>query len=164
MNAADIARIRTVLEAHATITLATSGSSPAGSGSGPWAATVFYASDPGLNIYFVSDERTRHGRDMSAGSGVAGAINRDVDSWDDVLGLQVEGEASVLDGEARDRALALYLAKFPDVARLFEAPRDEHERVIAARLRSTAFWQLAPRWIRVVDNGQGFGWKLEVTL
>ena len=144
MNTAAIGRIRAVLEAHATITLATVGASSAGPGAGPWAATVFYASDPELNIYFVSDARPRHGRDMSAGSRVAGAINRDVSTWDDVLGLQVEGEVAILAGEARDRALALYLAKFPDVARLFDAPRDEHERVIATRLRSTAFLAADP--------------------
>lgn len=151
-------RIRQMLEAHSTLTLAT-----AGSGEGPWAATVFYASDESLALYFVSDGRTRHGRDLTVRPRAFAAINADVASWDDVRGLQLEGSTSILTGSEREAALACYLDKFADVRRLFEAPRDEHEQVIGARLRGANFYALAPAWIRLIDNREGFGWKRELT-
>lgn len=152
-------RIRQMLEAHGTLTLATEGS-----GEGPWAAAVFFASDEALRIYFVSDGRTRHGRDLAVRPRAFAAINADVSGWDDVRGLQLEGETAILAGSEREAALDCYLAKFADVRRLFEAPRDEHERVIGARLRGANFYVLRPRWIRLIDNREGFGWKREVTL
>lgn len=158
MEPEEVAGVRGLLEAHGTVTLATLGPE------GPWAATVFFASDQALNLYFVTDLRTRHGRDMAEGGTVAAAVNRDIHTWDEVLGLQMRGRASVLADDARARALALYLRKFPDVARLFGEPRDAHEEVIADRLRRTAFWCLCPEWVRVVDNRRGFGWKAEYQL
>jgi uncharacterized protein YhbP (UPF0306 family) len=99
-----------------------------------------------------------------AGAQVAGAVQPDVHTWDDVLGVQLEGSAAVLEGPARDAALACYLAKFPDVQRLFAAPRNDGERLIGERLRRTAFWALQPSFVRLVDNARGFGWKGELTL
>jgi uncharacterized protein YhbP (UPF0306 family) len=150
--------VRQMLEAHGTVTLASAGEG------GPWAATVFYVSDPALNLYFVSDVRTRHGRELAADARVAGAVNANVHTWDEVRGLQLEGRAVLLPEEERSDAIALYLAKFPDVARLFNAPRDDSERLIGERLRKTAFWRLTPRWFRLIDNRRGFGWKQELTL
>jgi uncharacterized protein YhbP (UPF0306 family) len=153
------ARIGEVLARQATVTLATTGADGR-----PWAATVFFASDAALNLYFVTDPRTRHGRDLVAGGRVAGAIQPDVHTWDDVLGVQLEGCAVVLEGPARDTALACYLAKFPDVQRLFDAPRNDGERLIGERLRRTAFWAVQPSFVRLVDNARGFGWKGELRL
>lgn len=149
------ATIRRMLEEHNTLTLATAG--PAG----PWAATVFYASDADLNLYFVSDRRTRHARDMLAGAGVAAAINADVDNWNAVRGLQLQGVARCVEGAGRVRALGLYLAKFAGVKALFEAPQSADEQTIAQRLKNTDFWCLKPDFIRLVDNAQGFGFKRE---
>ncbi len=152
-------RIAAVLATWKTMTLATSDETGR-----PWAATVFYASDADLNLYFVSDEKTRHGRDLCRTQRVAAAINADAATWDEVIGVQLEGEARVLDGAPREAALSLYLDKFPAVRRLFDAPRGLSERLIAARLRSTSFWCLVPQRIRLVDNREGFGWKRELVL
>jgi hypothetical protein len=67
---------------------------------------VFYASDEHCNLYFVSDLKTRHGRDMSREARVVAAINRDVATWDEVIGLQIEGRAEVLSGIRPATALA----------------------------------------------------------
>jgi uncharacterized protein YhbP (UPF0306 family) len=150
--------IRRMLERHHTLTLATVGEG------GAWAATVFYASDADLRLYFVSDRRTRHARDMLANPAVALAINADVDSWNDVRGLQAEGRAHVLDGAARLRALGLYLAKFAGVRALFEAPKSPDEETIAKRLKSTDFWCVEPTLVRLIDNDRGFGFRAELKL
>jgi uncharacterized protein YhbP (UPF0306 family) len=157
-DAADFARVRELLAGHNTLTLATAGEG------GAWAASVFYASDEHCNLYFVSDLKTRHGRDMSRESRVVAAINRDVATWDEVIGLQIEGRAEVLSGIRRATALASYLAKFIQVRRIFESPREASEKLIATRLQSTAFWCLKPDWIRLIDSTRGFGWKREFRL
>ena len=147
-----------MLAAYNTATLATAGDGR------PWAAAVFYASDRDLNLYFVSDHRTRHGRDLAADARVAAAINPDCDNWNDVRGLQLEGRVEVLDGAARLAGLAHYLAKFHDVKALFEAPRDRNEETIAQRLKAANLYRLQPDYVRLIDNSRWFGYKAELRL
>jgi uncharacterized protein YhbP (UPF0306 family) len=146
-----------MLEAHHTLTLASCEDGK------PWSAAVFYASDAEFNLYFVSDRRTRHAREILANPHVALAINADVDNWNDVRGLQIEGTAVPIEGVERTRALALYLAKFASVKALFETPRSADEQTIAGRLKATGFWRITPAYIRVIDNSRGFGFRLELT-
>ncbi len=158
MPEAHMARVRELLTGHSTITLATVHEGHS------WAAAVFYASDADPNLYFVSDLKTRHGRDLHHDARVTGAVNHDVSTWGEVIGLQIEGRAVVLEGEARLKALDIYLEKFPDVQRLFDKPRDANERVIAERLQRAPFWRLTPSWIRLIDSTKGFGWKWETAI
>jgi len=152
------ARIRQMLEACGTATLATAGAD------GPWAAAVFYASDAELNLYFVTDPGTRHGRDLQADARVAAAIHADAADWTGVQGLQLEGSARIVADSGRAAAFDLYLRKFPDVRRLAEAPRDAAEREIGDRLGRIPLWRLRPGRIRVIDNRERFGWKQELVL
>ena len=152
------AAIRDFLESQSTLTLATCG--PAG----PWATAVFFASDVDLNLYFVSDPRTRHGRDLMATERAAAAVHPDCDAWDEIKGVQLEGAVATLDDDARDAALTRYLAKFPQVRRLYEQPRDNDETVIGARLRQATLFRLMPERIRLIDNSRGFGFKGELLL
>jgi uncharacterized protein YhbP (UPF0306 family) len=152
------AAIRRMLEDHHTLTLATCAAGR------PWSASVFYASDAAFHLYFVSDGGTRHAREMLANPQVALAINADVDNWNDVRGLQIEGTAQRVAGPERVRALGLYLAKFASVRTLFEAPRSADEKTIAARLKQTDFWKVTPQFIRLIDNREGFGFRRELTL
>ena len=158
MPESHLPRVRELLAGHSTVTLATTHEGRS------WAATVFYASDSDLNLFFVSDLKTRHGRDMHRDAHVFGAIDRDVSTWDEVIGLQLEGRARVLEGQQRLNALETYLTKFPDVRRLFDRPKDASEKVIAERLQRAPFWQLTPAWIRLIDSTRGFGWKWEAAL
>lgn len=158
MNAQDRAAVRSMLEAHNTLTLATSADGR------PWAASVFFASDSRLNLYFVSDRRTRHGRDIAAAPVVAAAVNPDCSRWGDVRGLQIEGRVDVVTGIERLNALRIYLAKFHDVRALFENPETEDERTIAERLKAANLYRLTPTWIRLIDNSRWFGYKAEFDL
>lgn len=159
MNDETQAAVRELLEAHNTMTLATQGGDE-----GPWAAAVFYASDRALRLYFVSDPRTRHGRDLAAHPEAAAAIHPDCGTWAEVRGLQVRGRVEVLEGPRRAAARALYLAKFPDVRTLCEAPRGPEEAIIAERLAAAHLYRLTPRWFRLIDNRLGFGHKRELRL
>ena len=138
-----------------TLTLATT------NGETPWAATVFFAADKHFNLYFVSDHRTRHGRDIADNSCVAATINPDVDNWHEVSGIQLEGKVEIVAGAARVKALALYLKKFPQIDALYASPQGEHEETIAKRLQAANFYCIRPELIRVIDNGQGFGYREE---
>ncbi len=138
-----------------TLTLATAGDNL------PWVATVFFAADKNFDLYFVSDYRTRHGREMAANNRVAATINPEVDNWNDVRGLQLEGRVEVVKGAGRAKALALYLKKFPQINALYASPKDEHEETIAARLKAANFYRVKPDFIRVIDNAKGFGYREE---
>lgn len=150
--------VRAMLEAHSTATLATTGED------GPWAATLFFASDADLNLYFVSDPRTRHGRDLAARPEAAVAIDKDCATWAEIRGLQLAGKVEVLEGPARESGLRLYLGKFPEVRALVETPRGGDEQKIAARLRAASLYRLTPRKIRLIDNRRGFGFREEIEL
>ena len=148
-------RARQFCAAVSTLTLATC------SDESPWAATVFFAADSKFNLYFVSDHRTQHGRDMATNSKVAATINPDCDNWNDVAGLQIRGEVSIVDGVERAKALALYFKKFPQIDALFASPEGEHEETIAKRLKAANFYKITPDMVRVIDNAQGFGYRVE---
>ncbi|HJP39317.1 MAG TPA: pyridoxamine 5'-phosphate oxidase family protein [Gammaproteobacteria bacterium] len=150
------AAIRLILEAHNTITLATCCEGK------PWAASLFFASDKDLNLYFVSDYRTRHARDIGDGADVVATVNTDCAGWSDVKGLQITGFAEALDGLGRVSALRHYLVKFADVKALFTAPKDKDEETIAQRLKAANMYRLKPRWIRLIDNSKWFGYKREI--
>ena len=142
-------------DAVSTLTLATCDNNQ------PWAATVFFAADKNFNLYFVSDHRTQHGRDIAANEHVAVTINPDCDNWHDVAGLQVRGTVSIVDGVERAKALALYFKKFPQIDALFQSPKGEHEETIATRLKAANFYKVTPSMVRVIDNKQGFGHRVE---
>jgi len=129
----------------------------------PWAATVFFVGDKDCNLYFVSDHRTQHGRDMATNADVAATINPDADNWNDVRGLQVRGRVGIVEGAERARALLLYFRKFPQIDALFQSPQDEHEETIAARLKAANFYCLRPEMVRVIDNAGGFRKRVEFT-
>ena len=150
--------IAAYLASHNTMTLATRG------GEGPWAAAVFYAHDSDLGLYFKSDPKTRHMRDIALSPEVAVTVHDDGQDWKALRGLQIYGSCS----EVRDRDLArvnrCYIEKFPFLAAVAEHSANVEERVLADRLRSTPFYELRAHWIRLIDNGRGFGHKTEIRL
>lgn len=139
-----------------TLTLAT-----ASAEAEPWAATVFFAADKNFNVYFVSDHRTQHGRDMDGNPRIAATVNPDCDNWHEVRGLQLSGRVEVVEGAERAKALLLYFKKFPQIDSLFQSPQGEHEETIASRLKAANFYCIRPEKIRVIDNAKGFGYRVE---
>ena len=158
MSDADRDAIRQMLEAHNTITLATCDAGK------PWAASLFFASDKHLNLYFVSDYRTQHARHIEECAEVVATVNADCARWADVRGLQIAGTCTAVTGLDRVNALRHYLAKFSDVRALFEAPKGDDEETIARRLKAATMYRLAPNWIRLIDNRRWFGYKQELDL
>ena len=150
-------RIAAFLAEHTTLTLATVDAEGA-----PAAAAVFYAHDAGFNIYFLSEERTEHGRNLLADARVAGTIHADGQDWRGIRGLQVRGQARPAAGTELVRAAAVYGRKFSFVAAALAGSGSPG--VLAGPLARARFWVLQPAWFRLIDNTVRFGFKEEWVL
>ncbi|MFI1498398.1 hypothetical protein [Streptomyces platensis] len=118
----------------------------AGAATGPEAGAV-----PAL--YFVTATTTRHGRALAEpGTRVAFTAQRDGQEWSGLTGLQGRGRCRPLTGAERAAGWQVYVERFPFVA--------ASDRLRAA-LERTTLWELRPDWLRLIDNGQGFGHKEE---
>ncbi|MFG2490067.1 hypothetical protein ACGFSD_03190 [Streptomyces caniferus] len=107
----------------------------------------------GPALYFVTSGTTRHGRALAEpGTRVAFTAQRDGQEWSGLTGLQGRGRCRPLAGAERADGWRVYLERFPFVA-ASDRLRDALER--------TTLWELRPDWLRLIDNGQGFGHKEE---
>ena len=141
-------RLLAFLRAHRVLTVAVAEPDDT-----PYAAALFYAVDPQLRFYVVSDPATRHGTAMLARGTVAGTVQRDEQQWHEIQGVQFRGPCRQLTGAARNRAWALYVTRFPFVA--------TGDVLLTAALMKTALWCIEPEWVRLIDNRLGFGHKEE---
>lgn len=140
--------IRQFLETQATLSLATVNAEGQ-----PEAAPVFYVSDDQFNLYWLSSTHVAHSVNLSAHSVVSGCIYPSVWQWEDIVGLQVKGEAQAISDErVREQILLLFLRKF-QLPPTFDA-------VIA----SSTLYVLKPTWMRWVNNSVSFGHKVELEL
>ncbi len=149
-------RIAAFLAHHTTLTLATTGPD------GAAAAAVFYAADADLNLYFLSEEQTQHGRNLLADPRVAGTIQADEQDWRQLRGLQVRGAASPAPASELPHAAAVYGNKFAFVGALLAGARGPG--ALIGPLARARFWVLRPSWFRLIDNTVQFGFKEELTL
>lgn len=147
------AAIRRALAAHTTMTLAYVDED------GPQACAVLYAASPGAGsaagpaLYFVTATTTRHGRALTEpGARVAFTAQRDGQEWSALTGIQGRGRCRALTGADRAAGWRIYTERFPFV--------EASDRLRAA-LERTTLWELHPDWLRLIDNGQGFGHKEE---
>jgi len=142
------AAIHAFLAAHSTLTLAT-----VSAGGQPVATDLFFAGDAGLNLYWLSSPTSRHSLNLGRNPKAAVTIHNETWTWTAIAGVQMEGEVVMLpSGTERAAAWELYQARFPFVAE-FEA-----------EVTRSALYKFIPRWARLIDNAQGFGHKLELSL
>ncbi|WP_327225273.1 hypothetical protein OG229_16645 [Streptomyces platensis] len=107
----------------------------------------------GPALYFVTATTTRHGRALAEpGARVAFTAQRDGQEWSSLTGLQGRGRCRPLTGAERAAGWQVYVERFPFVT--------ASDRLHAA-LERTTLWELRPDWLRLIDNGQGFGHKDE---
>jgi uncharacterized protein YhbP (UPF0306 family) len=137
-----------LLAKHSTLTLATTTASGL-----PEAAPLFFAAAADGSLLFVSGAESRHSLNIAANGKAAVAIYGETRSWNDIIGLQMEGEVSAIPaGAEREAAWVTYRAKFPFVVE-FEA-----------EVSRSTFYRFTPRWVRLIDNGVRFGYKEEFTV
>ena len=137
-------RVTAFLAAHHVLTLATVDED------GPGAAALFYAVDDAMSLYVLSDPGTRHGRALAREARVAATIQAETTDWTAITGLQLRGTARQLVED--DEARRLYLSRFPFAAALM------------GDVAPHRFYRIAPRWMRLIDNARGLGFKEEFWL
>ena len=131
-------RIVKFIKRHHVMSLATR------SDEGLWCAALFYAYSADLQAFiFTSDPATRHAAEMKECARVAASIVLETRVVGRVQGLQIEGEATLAEGEEFAVAKGAYLKKFP-----YAAVAELH------------LWLLRPVQMKLTDNTLGFGRKL----
>ncbi len=79
----------------------------------PWVATVFYVTDDELNLCWASPGNTRHSRNIRENHKVAAAIPVVHEKNQPVVGLQIEGVASLIDdAKTMEEVAKRYAAEF----------------------------------------------------
>ncbi|MCL5962081.1 MAG: pyridoxamine 5'-phosphate oxidase family protein [Chloroflexi bacterium] len=145
------------MRSHNTMTICTHGED------GPWATALFYVND-GFTLYFLSDPKTIHCRNIAANPTVAATINEDYRDWREIKGIQLQGTAEMIGGR-REKAVAfaLYVKKYPFVRDFFSSPAGI-TRAMFSKVTSTTFYRLKPQRLLYLDNKQKFGYRVEIPL
>jgi uncharacterized protein YhbP (UPF0306 family) len=116
----------------------------------PHAAPVYFAASGELSLFFFSDRQSLHGQHIAQNPQVAAAIYPQCQGWRDIRGVQLRGQAGLVDSPAEwQAAWEGYQAKFPFV------------RSLRAIVAQNQLYVLVPHWIRWIDNAQSFGFKQE---
>jgi uncharacterized protein YhbP (UPF0306 family) len=154
VGAAPLNHVRQFLQAQSTLTLATL--SPE---DGPAAADLYFVADSSLNLYFLSEPKARHARNLAADPRVAATVHPQAWDWVDIKGVQLEGVCLPVSAAGeRAAALALYGAKFAFVS---TPSASGLGTFLAAALGRHTVYRITPGWIRWLDNSVAFGHKLE---
>lgn len=145
-------RIAAFLDAHHVMSLATAGPE------GPHAANLFYIRE-GLSLVWVSDQRTRHSRDLADDPRVSATVAPDYADFAEIRGLQIEGRAAAVpELIERARLMAALALRYSFLGRLADAPA-----ALRAAFSGATVYRLTPARIVMVDNTRGFGHKETLT-
>jgi uncharacterized protein YhbP (UPF0306 family) len=147
------ARAAAYLDQHHVMTLATGG------GDRLWAAAVFYVSDGDGSLFFLSSPSSRHCLNLADNPRVAATIQEDYADWPGIKGIQLEGRAELLSGDAETRGRELYGRKYPLVGRIAQAPA-----AIVRALAKVRWYRIVPERLYFIDNSIGFGNRDEIPL
>ncbi len=152
------ASLRALLAAQTTLTLATTNADGS-----PHACDLYYANADESAFYFLSDPQTRHVENFLRDARASATIHGATRDWQAIRGAQIVGTARRVDDAAeRARAYARYVAKYPFVRQMI--PNVDALGLVRENLGGIELYQLTPRWVRWIDNAQGFGHKDEWTL
>jgi uncharacterized protein len=138
--------IAAYLDNHTVLNLATSGPN------GAHAASVFYARRE-FDLFWFSENTTRHSRDLAMGVGCAGTITDNVDDYTKIQGLQLQGVGEELvDTAERQFGLDALNGKYAFMKEFASGPGAE-------RMEKTSLYRFRPLSITWIDNAVSFGFK-----
>ena len=150
--------VRRYLAEHNTVSLATQGPE------GLWATTVFYV-NLDLNLYYLSEPKTRHIQNVAANPDVAATINEDYKDWTQIKGIQMAGASTEVTGKRElVRALAAYVKKYPFVAQFLSPGQLLAGMKVAGRVMDIRLFRLTPSRLLFIDNQRGFSNRQEISL
>lgn len=135
-----------ILETVPVMTLATCATDT------PWATDVYFART-GFDLVYFSSSHSCHCRNLAANPACAATVHPLAATWQEIRGVQMQGEASPITGvEAKMRATAAYLGKFPFARELMSNPS-----AVARKMAKVTAHVFRPSRIRYLDNSLGFG-------
>ncbi len=135
-----------ILEPVPVMTLATCASDT------PWATDVYFART-GFDLVFFSSPQSCHCRNLAANPACAATVHPQAATWQEIRGVQMQGKARPITGmEAKVRATAAYLGKFPFARELMSNPS-----AVARKMATVSAHVFRPWRIRYLDNALGFG-------
>jgi uncharacterized protein YhbP (UPF0306 family) len=107
-----------------------------------------------LEIYFLSDPRSTHCRNLSANPSMAITIFRSAQKWGESnRGLQLFGTCSETSGQFVRKAERLYGKRFPLYKKWMDSVREDEKR-LAKQLRSYRFHRFLPSRVKILDEGE----------
>ena len=118
-------------------------------GNAPHAASVFYAVDEKLRLYFLSRPHSIHAGHIGEKGPVAVTVTEEYGDWKMIQGVQLWGDAWPLTGTAKVTALALYVTRFPFVRDLLRQPR------LAETFKDIGVYVVEPFRAAFTDNTTG---------
>ena len=136
------------LKNHNVLSLATC------NGLQPWVAPVFYAVHAD-KLVFLSAPHTRHCKNLTANTFVAGSIQEDYSDWSEIKGFQLQGQVQQVSSERLSDCIAAYSKKFPVTG--VHAPAE-----ISEALARILWFELTVQQIHFVDNSRGLGHRDEL--
>ncbi len=142
---------KTVLPYMERVKLAVVASS---SNSQPWVATVFYAFDEDLNLYFLSSLHRRHSQEIMKNPNIGVAIaDKTFELGDKVMGLQMEGTCIPLEGDSAKAAFQTFKGRFPKAGEMLK------EEMLSSPVGSFPageavhrIWKIKARKIKIFDE------------
>jgi len=108
--------------------------------------TAFFAFDERFTVYLLSPPGSEHARHLLANPSAAASIYDSRQSKDERRGVQLFGRMSQLEGEAADRALTCFGARFDDIAGAASSADELFDR------RGLKFFGLVPERAKVFDE------------
>ena len=117
-------------------------------------APVFYTVHED-KLVFLSAPHTRHCKNLTANTFVAGSIQEDYSDWSEIKGFQLQGQVQQVSSERLSDCIAAYSKKFPVTG--VHAPAE-----ISEALARILWFELTVQQIHFVDNSRGLGHRDEL--
>ena len=112
--------------------------------------TVYFCWTRMLDLYFLSDPKSTHGKNLTQARDAAMTVfSTDQDWGDDHAGLQLFGECELVQGELQQVASALYAKRFPAYDVWFRALSDRQQRSFPGR-----FYVFRSLGIKILDESE----------
>jgi uncharacterized protein YhbP (UPF0306 family) len=141
-------RVRSLLLSQTTLALATVDES-----STPRSTPLFYVADDAMRLYWFSSRSSLHSRNLARNSQASVAVFRDVKSWRQIQGVQMQGAVAIFaDEKLRESITRDYCERF-QLGNLF-----------SLAIGRSALYCFTPAWMKYIDKPRRFGYKFEIEL
>lgn len=148
MNSNTLIAVRQYFKSHNVLCLATTKDNQ------PWVSPVFYATGK-AGLIFLSAPHTRHCKNIAENANVSASIQREYIDWNEIKGLQIEGNVVLVSEDCKPQVIECYSAKFPVTG-------DKAPPAIANALDKIQWFQLNISKLFYIDNAQGLGHREQI--